>query len=231
MPACTLRNDPETMTYSETIRNSAEIRAYLEGADRNFAAMGYTEQGVRHGGYTAGVAGDLLVALGYPPHEVERVRTAGLLHDIGCVVSYRDHARTGAALAYTLCGSLIADRKDLLAVVEMIGSHEDTTYGAYSPAASALIIADKTDVHRGRVLKTDMHQFDKYDRVHYAVTTSKLHTDQRARELHLDLVIDTGVCSVLEYFELFLGRVTFCQKAASVLGVRFTMTINGVRYL
>jgi len=219
------------MTYSEAIQNSAEIRAYLDGADRNFAAMGYTEQGVRHGGYTATVAGDLLSALGYPPADVERVRAAGLLHDIGCVVSYRDHARTGAALAHMLCGSLITDRRDLLAVVEMIGSHEDTTYGAYNPTASALIIADKTDVHRGRVLKTDMQTFDKYDRVHYAVTTSKLHTDAQTRTLHLDLAIDTDVCSVLEYFELFLSRVAFCQKAASVLGGRFTMTINGVRYL
>ena len=43
----------------------------------------------------------------------------------------------------------------------------------------------------------------------------------------LELVVDTTVSSVMEYFEIFMKRMVLCRKAAERLGLQFQLTING----
>jgi hypothetical protein len=48
-----------------------------------------------------------------------------------------------------------------------------------------------------------------------------------AKTVTLELTIDTQISQVMEYFEIFLGRMQMCRKAAEVLDCRFKLTING----
>ena len=47
----------------------------------------------------------------------------------------------------------------------------------------------------------------------------------------LDLTIDTEICPVMEYFEIFLQRMLLCKKAAAFFGKKFEMIINGTSVL
>ena len=90
---------------------------------------------------------------------------------------------------------------------------------------TALIIADKTDVRRSRVRNRSQAYFDIHDRVNYSVTASKVHIT--AEEIRLTLTIDTANSTLMEYFEIFLGRMMLCKKAAEALNVAFSLIING----
>jgi hypothetical protein len=93
--------------------------------------------------------------------------------------------------------------------------------------AAALILADKTDVRRSRVRNRDTINFDIHDRVNYAAEQSDVKLDQAAKELTLALTIDTEICSVMDYFEIFLTRMLLCRKAAEFFDLRFRLVING----
>ena len=47
----------------------------------------------------------------------------------------------------------------------------------------------------------------------------------------LNLQIDEEICTMYEYFEIFLGRMMMCRKAAELLGARFKLTANGSKVL
>ena len=45
--------------------------------------------------------------------------------------------------------------------------------------------------------------------------------------MSLELTIDTQISQVMEYFEIFLGRMQLCRLAAEVLDCQFKLLING----
>ena len=47
----------------------------------------------------------------------------------------------------------------------------------------------------------------------------------------LKLTIDTTICPVIEYFEIFLTRMVLCRKAADFLGLTFQIVVNDARIL
>jgi hypothetical protein len=97
--------------------------------------------------------------------------------------------------------------------------------------SAALILADKSDVHRSRVRNTDPTTFDQHDRVNFAATSSRLEVDPEAKSVTLDLTIDTSIASVMQYFEIFLPRMLMSRRAAETLGYTFHITINDVAVL
>jgi uncharacterized protein len=97
--------------------------------------------------------------------------------------------------------------------------------------AAAVILADKSDVHRSRVRKADQIEFDIHDRVNYAAEQSFLRVDSAAKTVTLELTIDTEISHVMEYFEIFLGRMVMCRRAAEQLECRFHLQINGTKLL
>ena len=211
----------------EAVRQSQEIRTYITQADASLLALGFTEHSFAHVGRCAKVAGDLLRELGYSEHEIEICQIAAFMHDIGNVVNRHDHAQTGAVMAFRILDKMGMEPADVAAVITAIGHHDDPTAFPVNAIAAALLLADKTDVRRSRVRNRDTINFDIHDRVNYAVERSGLTLDQERRTVTLSLSINTEVCAVMDYFEIFLKRMLLCRKAAEFFGLAFHLDING----
>jgi hypothetical protein len=76
-----------------------------------------------------------------------------------------------------------------------------------------------------------MSLFDKHDRVNYAITDSKLTINKEEKKIILDLTIDTNMCPVLDYFEIFMERTMMSKHAANYLGLWFEVYINDTNLL
>ena len=77
----------------------------------------------------------------------------------------------------------------------------------------------------------DKATFDKHDRVNYAVTNAKVKVNPQKQLITLNLQIDEEICTMYEYFEIFLGRMMMCRGAAELLGAKFKLTVNGSKVL
>jgi metal-dependent HD superfamily phosphatase/phosphodiesterase len=187
---------------------------------------GYTEHGFRHAQLVSSISRQVLSRLGYTERETELAAIAGYLHDLGNVVSRRDHGRNGALLAAPILFELGMEPAEVATIVGAIGNHEDEVGQAVNAVAAALILADKSDVHRSRVRNADFTKFDVHDRVNYAVERSFLKVDAGQRTVTLELTIDVKLVPVMEYFEIFLSRMVMCRRAAEFLSTRFGLVIN-----
>jgi len=219
------------MKYFDLISTNKDVLIYIQQADENFKALGYTEQGLTHAKQTASLVEKILSELNFSQQDIDIGKSAGFLHDIGCCISYKDHAQTGAVLVNKILSKIFVPHTEIFKIVNIIGSHEDIDSVPISDIAAVVMVADKTDVRRERVIKTDFKLFDKHDRVHFAVVKNNLKVFPTERKIVLELQIDDSICSVLEYFELFMSRIEFCKKAVSKLGLSFEFYINEVRYL
>ena len=215
------------VTY-EDVRQSEEIRTYIKQADESLKEIGYTEHSFAHCTKCAKVAGDLLEQLGYSAHEVELARIAGFMHDIGNVVNRIDHAQSGAMMAFRILDKMGMAPVDVAAVITAIGNHDELTAAAVNAVAAALIIADKTDVRRSRVRNRSTINFDIHVRVNYAAEHSEVVLDKDGKSITLNLKINTEICAVMDYFEIFTNRMLLCRKAAEFLGLQFRLKINEV---
>jgi hypothetical protein len=215
----------------ETVRADAEVQAFIRQANKNLGVLGYTEHGFRHVGLVSSIARNVLRLLEYDARQQELAAIAGYLHDIGNVVSRHGHAATGAVLAHPILNRLGMLPDDVAVVLGAIGSHGDDHMRLgepVNPVSAALILADKSDVHRSRVRNTDRDSFDQHDRVNYAATSSFLRVDVAAKTITLELTIDTTMAPVMQYFEIFLPRMLMCRHASELLGREFHITINEV---
>lgn len=176
--------------------------------------------------------GNILQTLGYDENRIELAKIAGYLHDIGNSVNRADHAHSGAILAYDILKEMGMDIKDRTEIMTAIGNHDEQTGTAVSDISAALILADKSDVHRDRVVnKKNMVTFDIHDRVNYAVTEADLIIDDKEKKVILDLTIDTKICPVLDYFEIFMDRTMMSKYAAKYLKIWFELIINDTKLL
>ncbi|MHB9156391.1 MAG: HD domain-containing protein [Endomicrobiales bacterium] len=215
----------------EQISSDHEVRVYLQTADENFAAIGYKEHGPRHAQLSGNIAGNVLKFLDYPERDQELARVAGYLHDIGNAVSHDDHAQNGAILALEILDRLKAPYADIFPVISAIGSHEDRNIDPPSAIAAAVILGDKTDVNCARVRTKSAASLDMHDRVNQACQRAFLRVNREPRTISLELTIDTAVCPLMEYFEIFLARTKFCRKASRALGCEFELYINKDKFL
>lgn len=206
---------------------SEEIRTYITRADTSLLALGFTEHSFAHVVKCAETAASLLSQLGYDERQIELAKIAGYMHDIGNVVNRDDHAQSGAIMAFRILDKMGMPPEDVALVITAIGNHDEHTAFPVNAVAAALILADKTDVRRSRVRNRDTIRFDIHDRVNYAVTAADLHLDRESGNLTLNLTIDTDICSVMDYFEIFLSRMVLCRKAAEFFSLKFRMIING----
>ncbi len=217
------------MITFDDIKNNETIKCYIDQADASLKAMGFTEHSYAHVTKAATIAAQILTTLGYPQRDAELAKIAGYMHDIGNVVNRIDHAQSGAILAFRLLDNLGMDPKEIAMVISAIGNHDEGTAAAVNPIAAALILADKTDVRRTRVRNTDLKTFDIHDRVNYAVEKSDIFIKEDT--VILDITIDTQICAVMDYFEIFLNRMILSRKAAEYLGVKFQLLINGQKIM
>ena len=213
------------LTY-ETIRKDEAIQTYITRADESLAALGFTEHSFAHVCHVADMAGYILTTMGYDERTVELAKIAGYLHDIGNLVNRSEHSQSGAVMAWTLLQSMGCDPGELATIVTAIGNHDEGTGVPGNPVAAALILADKADVRRSRVRNQEISTFDIHDRVNYSVKKSELKINSDRTLVKLKLTVDTRYGSVMDYFEIFLGRMVLCRKAAERLGLQFKLIIN-----
>ncbi len=215
------------MITLETLRQNAAVNTYITAADRSLAALGYTEHSFAHVLKVAETAGYILETMGYPAHQVQLARVAAYLHDIGNLVNRVDHSQSGAVMAFRILDKLNMPAEDIATVVTAIGNHDEGTGVPVDEVAAALILADKCDVRRSRVRNIDPATFDIHDRVNYSVIRSEPRINAERTQVWLTLEVDTQYGSIMDYFEIFLGRMILCRKAAEKLGLQFKLVING----
>jgi len=214
----------------DAVRNFEKARLYIEMADRYLESIGYTEHGFRHADIASRTAFKILEDLSFDRHDAELAAVAGFLHDIGNMAGRVQHHRIGAILAKELLEELGFDLRDIGRVMAAIVTHEeDEGMVRPDPVTAALVIADKSDVHRSRVRTTGSIKEDIHDRVNFAATEGDLAVDAEKRTITLSIVIDTRISQVIEYFQIFLSRMAECRSAARALGCEFRLFINGSR--
>ena len=218
------------VTY-EQIKKDEAIREYIRKADESLIALGYTEHSFAHVGKAAAWVEYILTTLGHDPHEIELAKIAAYMHDIGNLVNRVDHSQSGAIMSFRILDKMGMPPEDIATIVTAIGNHDEGTGVPVNPISAALILADKSDVRRSRVRNNDISTFDIHDRVNYSAVSSELSISEDKSSIELKLTIDKRYSSVMEYFEIFLGRMVLCRKAAERLGLAFHLSINGERLL
>jgi metal-dependent HD superfamily phosphatase/phosphodiesterase len=213
------------------VRRDREVKVFVRRADENLGVLGYTEHGPRHCGLVADIAENVLLRLGFPRRTAELAAIAGYLHDIGNGINRLDHGIGAALLSRHILERLGMGPEEYAEVMCAIGNHEEEYGQAVSPLAAAVILGDKSDVHRSRVRVLDPETDDIHDRVNMATTRSFLAVDAEHHTITLELEIDTDVIQVMHYFEIFMERMKMCRRAAEFLGCRFGIVINGTRLL
>ena len=218
------------ITY-EDVKNNEAIKTYIKAADASLVALGYTEHSFAHVGKVAADAAEILRATGHDEHTVELAKIAAHIHDIGNLVNRSEHSQSGAVMAFRILDNMNMPPEDIATVVTAIGNHDEGTGVPVNDVSAALILADKADVRRSRVRNSDFSTFDIHDRVNYSVVESGLSIDGEKKEIRLTIKIDTEISSLMDYFEIFLVRMTLCRRAADRLGLNFRLTINEQNFI
>ena len=197
----------------EDILKNPEVKVYVEAGNSCLGALGFTEHGRPHAKRCSNYARNILEALDYD------TRT--------CV----DHAHSGAIMAFTLLTRMNMPPEEIAIICSAIGHHDEKTAFPVNAVSAALILSDKSDVRRSRVRKNAIIATDSHDRVNYAVVSASLKIDKEQKLCLFNITIDTDICPVMEYFEIFLDRMVLCRKAADLLGLTFELIINDTRLL
>ena len=218
------------ITY-ETIKKDEAIQEYIRAADNSLMTLGFTDHSFGHVNKVAEYAAEILEAVGSDPHTVELAKIAGYLHDIGNLVNRVEHSQSGAVMAFRILDKMGMPATDIAKIVTAIGNHDEGTGVPVNEIAAALILADKSDVRRTRVRNKDFATFDIHDRVNYSVVSSDIELDKENSVITLALQIDTEISSIMDYFEIFLGRMLMCRKAADKLALSFKLVINEQQFI
>lgn len=222
------RNEKAACAFSyDAIKKDEEINLLIERGNQVLGELGFTEHSIKHAAKVAQEAARILNELGYSAHEIELSRIAGYMHDIGNSINRNDHAHTGGIMAYQILKERKMPLSDAILVATAIGQHDEATGTAVDAVSAALILADKTDVRRNRVRNQVIANFDSHDRVNYAALGSHLEIKKEKKVIQMELEMDDTMCTVMDYFEIFLQRMLMCKRAAEVLGCRFKFLVNG----
>lgn len=219
------------MVTLQDLRNDPMIKTMIAKGNDHLGVLGFTDHGKLHVSLVADLSYDILDQLGSPQRETELAAIAGYLHDVGNVINRQGHSQSGALMVITILQRMSMDPKEISTVVGAIGNHDEGNGQPVNRVAAALILADKSHVHRSRVRNRDVATFDIHDRVNYAVNESILRVNGETRVITMELSIETEICPVMEYFEIFLSRMVMCRRAASFLGCQFELLINGAKLL
>lgn len=212
------------------IKSDKEVEAIMATSERQIEVLGFTEHSRRHAGIVSKWSGEILRKLGKSEDRVRLAEIAGYLHDIGNCVNRKDHAQSGALLVYSILLRLGMDPSSASEVMLAVGNHDEQYGLPVSDISAALILADKSDVHKSRVKKpiANVVTANIHDRVNLAADRSYL-TVEEGKRIVLNIEIDTEICSVMDYFEIYFARMQLCRRAAEFLSCRFSLVINNTR--
>jgi uncharacterized protein len=219
------------MVSLNDVKSSPMVETFVIKGNEHLGKIGYTDHGLVHVNLIAGLSRKVLLDLGYDARMAELAGISGYMHDLGNVINRMEHSQSGALMAMEILRRMGMKPDEISIIAAAIGNHDEGSGHPVNVVAAALILADKSHVHRNRVRNTDVATFDIHDRVNYAVEKSILNVDGPGKMISMDLTIDTSICPVMEYFEIFLSRMLLCRRAANFLGCEFALIINGTKLL
>jgi len=214
------------------VKNNPQVKEFIRQTEIALKAFGYTEHGLVHAKLVKDRALTIAEEIGLPEEEKELVAISAYCHDIGNFLGRDIHNHLGAMLFHQVFMNDFSP-KDLSTIIQAISFHDKSEMVLVNPVSAIVIIADKSDVRRSRVLEREMENIkeDIHDRVNYATKKSKLKIDKKKKTITLTLKIDTSFVPVIEYFEIFTERMIYCRKAANFLGYKFGLVINNFKLL
>ncbi len=219
------------MITIDDVKKNEQVTALIKKADEVLGEIGYTEHGKRHCSLAAKIAYNIMIRLKKGERKAQQAAMAGYMHDIGNLINRDFHAQTSSVMAFSLLKEMGMDMEDITEIIAAIGNHDERDGFPVSDVSAAVILADKSDVHRSRVRNTDMIKVDIHDRVNYAAESSFLRIEEGEKVAKLEIKIDTSISQVMEYFEIFLSRMLVCKRAAEYLGLKFELVINDNKLL
>lgn len=210
------------------VQEHASILQFIKESDLSLASLGYTDHGLRHVNLVSERAQGLASEIGRGEREAELAAMAGFCHDMGNFMGRTQHHYWGALLFHQTFRDQM-EPEELAMVVQAIANHDKEEMKFTHAVGALLVLADKSDVHRSRVRVQSAEEIitDVHDRVNYATLDSDLKVHHDTKRITLTLQIDTDFAPVLEYFEIFTERMSYCRRAATHLGYQFGLLING----
>ncbi len=217
----------------EVVKENPQIQDFIKQTERYMDSLGYTDHGFRHVNIVSDRSRSVLRKAGFSEHEQELAAIAGYCHDMGNFLGRSMHHYWGAMLFSQVFMHQVDNPTDVSTVALAIANHDKYESKLTTPITAALILADKSDVHRSRVKKTKGTNMKKdiHDRVNYAVMDSDLTVQAKNKLITLRIKLDTKASAPLEYFEVFTERMTYCRVAAEYLGYKFGLEINKFKLL
>lgn len=219
------------MVGLEEVRNNPLVNTFIQKGNDHLGEMGYTDHGFLHINLVSRLGREILHDLGYGGRLPELAGIAGYMHDIGNVVNRNGHSQSGALMAIEILRRIGMDVAEISIISSAIGNHDEGYGHPVNEVAAALILADKSHVHRNRVRNRDVATFDIHDRVNYAARYSILNISKEDQVISMDVQIDIDICPVMEYFEIFMSRMLLCRRAATYLGCEFELLINNAKLI
>lgn len=219
------------MLEAADLKHHPVVQGFIKQGNAHLEAIGYTDHGQIHVAVVSRLSREILLKLKYSERTAELAAIAGYLHDIGNVINRNGHSQAGALIAWELLHRMGMPQDEIAVVCAAIGNHDEGSGQPINEVAAALILADKSHVHRNRVRNYDVATFDIHDRVNYAVEYSIVNIDAQEKVISMEMAIDTDICPVMEYFEIFMSRMLLCRHAADFLGCEFELIINGAKLI
>jgi len=214
------------------IKNHPKILEFINQSETVLKALGYTEHGLRHAKLVAHEAKNLAKQINLNEKSQDLAAIAGFCHDMGNFLGRSQHHYWGSLLFHQIFKNDFTP-KELIWIMQAISNHDKNTMKLTEPISAVVVLADKSDVHRSRVTVKNLKKIkiDIHDRVNYAVTKSDLSVNKSKKQIILTLKIDQKFVPVIEFFEIFTDRMTYCRQAANYLGYKFHLVINDFKLL
>jgi len=214
------------------VKKNPQIQEFIKQSIAALKALEYTEHGFRHIQLVADRARNLAREVGLSRHEQELSAIVGYSHDMGNFLGRSEHHYWGALLFHQIFQNDFSAR-EIAQVIQAIANHDKEEMKFSNKISAILVLADKSDVHRSRVMNRSIAKIERdiHDRVNYATTDTKLKIDKAREKIILTLRINTKFVPIMEYFEIFTDRMSYCRLAAQYLGYKFSLVINNIKLL
>ncbi|MFA5020510.1 MAG: HD domain-containing protein [Patescibacteria group bacterium] len=214
----------------EEVKNNPFIDDFILQTEIYLKALGFTDHGYRHVNIVADRCQLLARQLKLSQREIDLAGIAGYCHDMGNFLGRTQH-HYWAAMLFSQIFIPQCEPRDISRIAQAIVSHDKDEVKIVDKISAILILADKSDVHRDRVIRRDFKGIkgDIHDRVNYAATSNTLKVNNLRRQVILKIAIDTKESNAMDYFEIFSERMSFCRVAAEYLGYKFILIINNFK--
>jgi len=214
------------------VKKNPQVLEFIRQTAAALAALSYTEHGLGHSNLVADRARTIAREISLDKRKEELAAITSFCHDMGNFISRTNHNYFGALLFHQVFNNDFAP-EELALIMNAIANHDKGDLAFISSISAVVILSDKSDVRRSRVITKDMNEIktDIHDRVNYAVKMSRLKVDKRAKRITLVLKIDTNFVPIIEFFEIFTDRMVYCRKAAEYLKYDFGLVINNFKLL